>query len=93
MLQKLRRVHIRGCNQHFCGIFLCLRLRSAAPDGVEVIVEAEEADHVHGLREARLVDVDDCVRPFGKQHVHQLVTAYRRVLEPVPVDTLRCSAG
>ena len=54
------------------------------PDSVEVVVEAEETNHVHGLRKARLVDIDDRIGPLGEEHLNQLVSARRRVLEPVP---------
>jgi len=71
----------------------CLAVADIMPDGIEVVVEAEEADHVHGFGEARLVDVNHGIRTFGEEHIHQLISACRNVLEPVPAAMLCCSAA
>ena len=68
-------------------------MAGSMPDGVEVVVESKEADHVHGLCQACLVNVHDRIGPFGKEYIHQLVTACRCVLEPVPANMLCRSAA
>lgn len=70
--------------QNNCRVFVPQGAWGAAPESVEAVVEAVQADRVDGLAQARVVHVDCDVRALGAQDLRQLVPASGNMLVAAP---------